>query len=916
MGLDMNDAVERTQARVWETPINGRDCNINGKENSQITLNRGAGKDLLGFVPVLMPFEISKKGLAMKMRTVFTSLFVVFWTISSLFAGPSKTLVLEDSINIQNRFLINELFESDVQFAGKMTYTRDGHLLLLAKDAVEWNTGVDENGQPVTSPMNLFECDPGSGSVVAAYLAKNVDGEIVTLKDIVFDETDGLYYGLDSENQVLYAYEYAPDEEKTITVEKTRMVEVVVEPEPEPEAAVEEEAEPAAAAPESAEIVNPQITDAVTSEAEPEAAVPSEEAVVQEEPEAVETAVAEVEETVSEEPQEVVAEEETTVSEPEESVEAEAVEEATPTPTEEEITEETPAAEPEAETAAEKVEEAAEAVVEDSTEAAEEPAETTTEDVAEEAVEEVVPAEPPAPVTKWVEEPYQEEQTIFVKHKFGDALRQYDLASLELESIADLQYDKETNTIIILGSNADGNDVIVSIRTSEDGSIVTSDLINTSTSDSSEVIFIDKVTRHWVIGGSEGLSVLARDGRLLRKTQSGMSDMFSDICNVPIVNEAGEVTGSQWMVFHYGQIGVLTWDRPGEDKIHHVPGEFVTIQAAVDAAKDGDWVMLSPGVYKESVKVVGKSINLISYYQTTEDLYFVENTVIRAENGAALSTEAVPNASLYVSGLHLTGSGVGLQSSGNITAENLEIVGNQTGALFSGGTAILSDCDILNNAGDGVVYRSATATLLERCSVTGNSGNGIDIAITPYDGELYRTVIRRNDITENGGSGIRFEDAPITTQREFRIENNFIISNKVAGVEVYLPQKDPKNPVPTGPRTKNSVYLINNTIVKNPVGVLRGGNYRMVNNIVAGSNVAAVKELMYHSLIIRNLFWENKEIAVDSNYQASNNREEDPVFVGNDYILSVRSPAKRAGIPGNLWNDDSDRSGADIGASR
>ncbi len=40
-----------------------------------------------------------------------------------------------------------------------------------------------------------------------------------------------------------------------------------------------------------------------------------------------------------------------------------------------------------------------------------------------------------------------------------------------------------------------------------------------------------------------------------------------------------------------------------------------------------------------------------------------------------------------------------------------------------------------------------------------------------------------------------------------------------------------------------------------------------------------------------------------------------PIFA-DDYILSVRSPAKRAGIPGNLWNDNSDRSGADIGASR
>ena len=861
----------------------------------------------------------------MKMKTVSASLFSIFWIVSSLFAGPSKELLLTDTINIQSRFLINELFVSDIQFAGKMSYTRDGNVLLLTQGPVEWATS-SEDDTAATAEVNLFECDPVSGSIVAAYLAKTVDGEeAASLGDIVFDETRGLYYGLDRDTQTLYAYEYAPDEEKPIMVEKTRMVEVVVEPEPQIEEPTSPEAEASEPAVVDAEIVNPQITDAVTTEEpaeevaeEPVESEPVEsEPVVETETEAAETE-AEVVETAEEtvEPDVVTEENEVVIVEPEPTEGALPVEEEAVEPESTQGTEEAVASEEEVTT--EPVDENIEPVTEETKPEATEEAvdEESPEPAAEEVVEEAIPEEPPAPVTKWVEETYEEEAIEIVKHKFGNALREYDLTSLELESIADLQYDRETSAIIILGKTVDGDNVIVSVQPSADGSIVTSDLIKTGSTDAGEVIFIDKVTKHWVIGVADGLAVHARDGRLLRKTQTGMSDIFSDICNVPVLNEEGVVSGSQWMVFHYGQIGVLKWDRPGEDRIHHVPGEFVTVQAAVDAARNGDWVMLSPGVYDGKVTVTGKSINLISYYQTTEDLYFVENTVIQSPNDAAVVLEAAPNTSLYLSGLHLTGSAVGLQSSGNITVENVEILENRTGALFTGGTAVISDCDILDNQGDGVIYRSATATLLERCNISGNAGNGVNVVITPYDGELYRTVIRRNEITENGGSGIRFEDAPITTQREFRIENNFIIGNQVAGVEVYLPQKDPKNPIPTGPRTKTSVFLVNNTIVKNPVGVLRGGNYRMVNNIVAESSVAAVQELMYHSVIIRNLFWENKENAVDSNYTESNNREEDPVFVGNDYILSVRSPAKRAGIPGNLWNDTSDRSGADIGASR
>lgn len=881
----------------------------------------------------------------MKTKSVPASLFLIFWTISSLFAGPSKTLLLQDSISIQNRTLISTPVGADIRFTGKMTYTSGGNLLLLAEEAIEWTGDADENGDASPTLANLFECSL-NGTVVTAYHTMDTAGDVtVSLNDIVFDETDGVYYGLDRENQTLYAYEFAPDEEKTIVVEKTRMIEVIVEPEP---PVVEEVVQPVVESPEENVVEDPEGTeelvitdDGMTSDEaiESEETTQPEEAAEPNTDVAVETTEAEISENIDaaveenpgenmeisepeQEPVEVVVEE--IVEETSEAV-SETVEESTKDAVEG-TTEEVAITENSEEMAPEEVAEKTEATAEENTEAAveeileettgeavvEEPAEETPEEV----VEEAVVVEPPAPQTKWVEETYEEEELLIVRHKFGAALQQYDLASLKLSSIADLHYDKETNAIVLLGEAEEGSKVVVSVQTSDDGSVIASDLINTDSSDPGDVIFIDKITKHWVTGGSEGLSVYARDGRLLRKTQSGMGDTFSDICNVPVLDESGEVVSSQWMVLHHGQVGILSWERPGEENIHHVPGEFVTIQAAVDAAKTDDWVILSPGIFKEKVFVTGKSINLISYYQTTEDLYFIENTVIQPEGDAAITLEGAPDTSLYVSGLHLTGAAAGIHSSGNITLENLEIVNNENGAVFAGGTAVISDCDILDNRGDGVAYHSATATLLEKCNITGNTGHGINIVITPYDGKLYRTVIRRNDITENGGSGIHFEDAPITTQREFRVENNFIIGNKIAGVEVYLPQKDPKNLIPTGPRTKNSVFLVNNTIARNPVGVLRGGNYRMVNNIVAESSVVGIQNLMYHSLIIRNLFWENEEISIDSNYVERNNREEDPMFVGDDHILSVRSPAKRNGIPGNLWNDTSDRSGADIGASR
>src|SRR4051812_34832494 len=43
---------------------------------------------------------------------------------------------------------------------------------------------------------------------------------------------------------------------------------------------------------------------------------------------------------------------------------------------------------------------------------------------------------------------------------------------------------------------------------------------------------------------------------------------------------------------------------------HRVPQDFPTIQKAVDAAKPGELVLVSPGVYKEAVDVTTKDLTI------------------------------------------------------------------------------------------------------------------------------------------------------------------------------------------------------------------------------------------------------------------------------------------------------------------
>ncbi|UCC99269.1 MAG: DUF1565 domain-containing protein [Phycisphaerales bacterium] len=224
---------------------------------------------------------------------------------------------------------------------------------------------------------------------------------------------------------------------------------------------------------------------------------------------------------------------------------------------------------------------------------------------------------------------------------------------------------------------------------------------------------------------------------------------------------------------------------------------FATIQHGIDMSTDGDTVLVHPGVYKENINFLGKTIIVGSLFVTTGDADFILQTVIDGnrddhvvtfENGEAatarLSGFTIANGyALGATYPEYNGGGI-LCHYSSPTLTHLKVIGNESdneggGLYLAHCSSVIQDVVVTNNlagSGGGGIRYSYGSVSLDKVIVVHNAARGAAAGIHFYhaDGTVTNAVIADNSGGGKGG-GMHFDgSSPVFV-------NVTIVGNRTGG---------------------------------------------------------------------------------------------------------------------------------------
>ena len=332
-----------------------------------------------------------------------------------------------------------------------------------------------------------------------------------------------------------------------------------------------------------------------------------------------------------------------------------------------------------------------------------------------------------------------------------------------------------------------------------------------------------------------------------------------------------------------------------------VPADHPTIQAAIDAATDGGTVIVSPGVYRESLVLADKTLTLASEHFLTGNSDTIDTTNIDGDGKSyVVKVEETVGRETTTSGFTIRNADDGITAYGVVNLTHCHITETVDGIDYESGGGLVSYCRFTFNRDDAIDLDGPTAATIEHCRIEDNRDDGIEIRLHPYTGDVLHVHIRNNRIERNGEDGIQLIDYDTVSDRTFLIEGNFIVDNDMVGIGCMAGENTKEDY--SGAPIPETIHVFNNTFAGNSYHITGSNNLLAVNNIFAHAGELAVKNSAGSSQLVNNLFWSNAKLQEGSNVDMNGTVLDDPLF-DTDHRLQESSPAIDAGIARVTWQD-------------
>ncbi|MEW6219871.1 MAG: right-handed parallel beta-helix repeat-containing protein [Thermodesulfobacteriota bacterium] len=303
----------------------------------------------------------------------------------------------------------------------------------------------------------------------------------------------------------------------------------------------------------------------------------------------------------------------------------------------------------------------------------------------------------------------------------------------------------------------------------------------------------------------------------------------------------------------------LCTDQKAKDGIRHVPADYPTIQSAIDAAQDGETVLVQAGRYRENL-VIDKKLHLVGV-----DWPIIDGGLEEGDQDTIHIVHLGEDAGV-IEGVVITGGGRGLHGHGiRIWGSSPEIRGNRIAGNGRVGIGIHGDARLTGQARihDNWVHDNQVGI-----------GNGKGAAA-----RIYRNFIYDNAVA---GIGARGQAAPA-------IEGNVIFGNHTG----------------IGVRDSGPLLVAGNTIAGNEIGISvnPAGAEEMTDSspLAPGSRIAgnSISGNRRRGLFIASQNRQPFQIAGNA-ITANNSRLADPAR-GGGLIFGCPQPAVfAASVAGNI----------------